>query len=100
MNVADLIFRGHVMIAGIKVAVVLHYGHIAASLAVNAQRMLHAEKRPHRLVKKLDKNLADIVAHPFIEDRVQKLAISRRRYRAFVHRIVWIAGLFDQRQKL
>ncbi len=70
MNVADLKLRLNVVVTGIKIAVVLDDRDVAAGLAVNTKRVLHAEKRPDRFVEKLNEDLADIVVYPLVKDRV------------------------------
>ena len=42
MDIADLVFGQNVMVAGIKIAVMLDHRHVAAGLAINAQRVFHA----------------------------------------------------------
>src|SRR3990172_4980047 len=76
VNIADLVFRQHVMVAGVKIAVVLDHRHVAAGLAIDAQRVLHAQERADGLVEELDENLADVAAQPLIEDHAEKLAIG------------------------
>src|SRR4029077_9074083 len=78
VDIADLVFRQNVMIAGIKIAVVLDDRHIAAGLAVDTKRVLHSQERSHGFVEELDENLSHVLPHPLIEDRAKKLAVGRR----------------------
>src|SRR3990172_3759742 len=69
------------MVAGIEVAVMLDDDDVPAGLAKNAERMLHPQRRPRRLVENLDDDAPDIVPHPLVENGAEKLAEGLRRHR-------------------
>ena len=83
VDVAQAIIRIDEVVAGVQVAVVLDDQRLAAGLGEDAQARILAQPRAERHVKKLHKDLADVVAHPFVKDRAEELAVLPRAYRPF-----------------
>ncbi len=80
-----MMFRVNEVVAGKEVAVVLDNGKISTGFAKHAERMLESARRPGCFFKYLDHNSPDILTHPFIENRTEKLAESLRRYGIGAH---------------
>jgi hypothetical protein len=62
--------------------------------------VLHSEKRPDGFIEELDKNLAEIVANPFVENGDKEITVSCSRNGAGIDRRLCIVVELDEREEL
>jgi len=74
MNIPQMVFPVHEVIAGKEIPIVLDYGNVPASLLEDAQGLLLPQSRSCRLLEDLDKYLPDVLTHPLIKDSAKKSA--------------------------
>lgn len=80
VDIAQTIVGENEMIAGIDVAIELHDGGMTAGLRHGANARLLAHPARQRGIKELHENLADIMAHPFIEHRAEETSVLFGRH--------------------
>ena len=68
VDVAEEVFGEYEVVAGIDVAIVLHGTCVAAGLSEGAYSWGHADPVGEGGVEELYEGVADVVAHPFVED--------------------------------
>lgn len=72
--VTQFILRKDKVVAAIHIAIMLHDGSMTALLGIDADTWLHAHPTCKGGIEKLDKNLAHIVSHPFVEDDAHEVS--------------------------
>src|ERR1017187_6573395 len=96
--IPEAILRVDEVVAGIDIAVMLEHDDIAADLRGHAQRVLHAQERPGRLVEVLNIDPADIAPHPLVEDGAEESPVGLGRDGLRADLALPLAG--HQRQEL
>ena len=74
MNIPQMVFPVHEVIAGKEIPIVLDHGHITAGFLEDTQGLLLPQSRSCRLLEDLDKYLPDVLTHPLIKDSAKKSA--------------------------
>lgn len=79
VQIAELKFREHIVVAGVNVAVVFHGRGVSAGFGHRAQASRHAHPSRQCGIEKLHEESAHISAHPLVEERAEKFAPGLRR---------------------
>ena len=74
MDISQVVFPVHEVIAGKKIPIVLDHGNVPAGLLEDTQGLLLPQSRSCRLLEDLDKYLPDVLTHPLIKDSAKKSA--------------------------
>ena len=78
VDIPRLVFGEHVMIAGVKIAIVLHHTGMAADFCCRAQGRRDAHPVGQYTVEGNNKIISYILPHPFVEDVDQEVTIIQR----------------------
>ena len=85
VQIAELKFREHIVVAGVNVAVVFHRRGVSAGFGHRAQTARHAHPSRQCGIEKLHKESAHIPAHPLVEERAEKFAPGLGRHTEGCH---------------
>ena len=80
VDVAQLIFRKHKMVATINVAIIFHNGCMTATARHGTYAWLMAHPIAEGGIEDLHKHLAYVVAHPFVENCTEEIAPLHRTH--------------------
>ena len=77
-DVAEAMLGVDKVVARVEIPIVLDHRDVPACLPEDAQRVLLPERRPGGLLEYLHPDLADVLAHPLVEDGAQEIAPGHR----------------------